>query len=243
MAVSVLASVWLLGTVGSVHCLGMCGGFVAAVAARDGPARAAPLLSAATILWRQLAYHAGRVAGYAALGAAFGAAGAAALDSAALLPLQRSLLLLANALLLLLGVSLAVGAPGLAGLQRAGAAVFSRVLPALRPMLAIPGATGRIALGLVWGLVPCALVYSTLPLALFAGGAWQGALVMLAFGAGTLPALAAAGLALRLPQGLLGGRAWRYVAATIIIGFSLAGMYRVVFAPGALAQGPFCLFG
>ncbi len=195
MALSLLISAWLFGTLGGVHCLAMCGGFVAAASARDGAKAGAPLLPASLIIRRQLAYHAGRVFCYAALGAAFGAAGAAALDAALLQPLQRI------------------------------------------------GVVGRIALGLAWGLVPCALVYAVLPLALFAGGAWQGALVMLAFGAGTTPTLLAASFTLRLPRRALGQRGWRYVAATAVIVFATTGIYRSLFVAGALAQGPFCLVG
>ena len=91
--------------------------------------------------------------------------------------------------------------------------------------------------------MPCALVYAVLPLALFAGGAWQGALVMLAFGAGTTPTLLAASFALRLPRRALGQRGWRYVAATAVIVFATTGIYRSLFVAGALAQGPFCLVG
>jgi sulfite exporter TauE/SafE len=222
----------------------MCGGFVAVATARDvraGGAGAVPLLPALTLARRQLAYHAGRIACYALLGAAFGGAGRVALDTAALLPLQRMLYVGANVFLILLGLSLAFGSPGVAGLQRAGARFFARVLPALRPMLRWPGTAGRVALGLAWGLVPCALVYAALPLALFAGGAWEGALAMLAFGAGTIPALTIAGLALRIPRRSLHGNRWRYLAASVVIAFALAGLYRSVFVPGALAQGPFCL--
>ena len=243
MALSLLISAWLFGTLGGVHCLAMCGGFVAAASARDGAKAGAPLLPASLIIRRQLAYHAGRVFCYAALGAAFGAAGAAALDAALLQPLQRMLYVGANIFLLVLGTSLALGTPGVAGLQRVGAKLFGAVLPALQPLLARPGFVGRIALGLAWGLVPCALVYAVLPLALFAGGAWQGALVMLAFGAGTTPALLAASFALRLPRRALGQRGWRYVAATAVIVFATTGIYRSLFVAGALAQGPFCLVG
>ena len=243
MALSLLVSAWLFGTLGGVHCLAMCGGFVAATSARDAAKAGAPLLPAALIVRRQLAYHAGRVFCYAALGAAFGAVGAAALDAAVLLPVQRTLYVGANIFLLLLGLSIALGTPGVAGLQRAGAKLFGAVLPALRPLLARPGVAGRVALGLAWGLVPCALVYAVLPLALFAGGAWQGALVMLAFGVGTTPTLLAAGFALRLPRRALGQRGWRYVAATAVIVFAITGIYRSLFVAGALAQGPFCLVG
>jgi sulfite exporter TauE/SafE len=238
-----LISAWLLGTLGSVHCLAMCGGFVAAAVARDTARQpgTVALLPASALLWRQLAYHAGRLSCYALLGAGFGAAGAAALGTAALLPLQRALYIGANVFLILLGISLALATPGVAGLQQAGARFFAAVLPALRPLLALPGTAGRVALGLVWGLVPCALVYATVPLALFAGGAWQGALVMLAFGSGTVPALALAGVLFRIPQRALRGYRWRYLAASVVIAFALAGLYRSVFIPGALAQGPFCL--
>ncbi|HEX8010593.1 MAG TPA: sulfite exporter TauE/SafE family protein [Casimicrobiaceae bacterium] len=241
MPLSVLISAWLFGALGGVHCLAMCGGFAAAAAARDGAQGSSgpvPLRPAAAIVRHQLAYHVGRVLTYAALGAVFGTAGAAVLNVAVLLPLQRTLYVVANLLLLLLGASIALGTPRALGLQRAGAKLFGAVLPALRPLLARSGVSGRIALGLVWGFVPCALVYGVLPLALFAGGAWQGALVMLAFGAGTVPTLAAAGLALRLPRRALGAR-WRYLAAATVIAFSLLGIYRSLFMAGALSQGPF----
>jgi sulfite exporter TauE/SafE len=64
---------------------------------------------------------------------------------------------------------------------------------------------------------------------------------MLAFGAGTVPTLAAASVALRLPRRALGVRGWRYFAAVALIAFSVVGIYRGLFVAGALAQGPFCL--
>lgn len=244
MALSLLVSAWLVGALGGLHCVTMCGGFVAATVARDaaGDGRATlPLLPASAILWRQAVYHGARVASYALLGAAFGAAGATVLDTAALLPLQHALYILANLFLFALGLSLAFGGIGVAWLQRAGAAAFARALPALRPLLARPGAGGRVALGIVWGLVPCALVYSVLPLALFAGGAWQGALVMAAFGAGTAPNLLAASAVVGRVRTWLSDRTLRYAAAALLVGFAIAGVYRVVFVPDALARGAFCL--
>jgi sulfite exporter TauE/SafE len=96
-------------------------------------------------------------------------------------------------------------------------------------------------LGLVWGLVPCALVYSVLPLALLSGGAWQGGTVMLAFGLGTLPNLLAAGVLLSRTRRALETKALHVAAAAVLIGFALAGIWRVIYSPGDLAQGPFCL--
>ncbi len=238
MALSVLVSAWLVGALGGLHCVAMCGGMLTAVAARDGSTR--PLLPARVIAMRQLAYHAGRVTTYMLLGTVVGAAGAWALRAADFLPLQRALYVVANIFLLLLGTRLALGTPGLAWLQRAGANAFGVVLPVVRPLLQRPGAVGRVTLGLIWGLVPCALVYSVLPLALFAGGAWQGGAAMLAFGLGTVPNLLAAGMLLDRAKRVFEGKWLRYVAAAVLIAFSLIGIWRVLYHPDALAQGPFC---
>jgi uncharacterized protein len=244
MALSLLVSAWLVGILGGLHCFAMCGGFAAALAGRDtSPDRApgAPMLPARSLAWSQRSYHAGRVATYALLGAGFGAAGATLLDAAALAPVQRLLYAFANVFLLGLGLSLAFGRTGAAWLQRGGAALFARALPLLRPWLARPGHAGRIALGLTWGLMPCGLVYSVLPLAAFAGGTWQGALVMVAFGAGTVPNFLVAGALLQRAQGFFSGRSLRLAAALVVIGFAIAGIYRIAFVPEALGHGAFCL--
>jgi sulfite exporter TauE/SafE len=243
MAVSVLVSAWLVGTLGGLHCLSMCGGFMAAIAARDSSTGrgTAPLLPARAIMRQQLGYQAGRIATYMLLGAVFGAAGAAALEAADLLPIQRAMYVIANIFLLILGLSLATRTPGVGWLQRIGSRAFGRALPLLRPLLERPGSAGRITLGLVWGMVPCALVYSVLPLALFAGGAWQGAAVMLVFGLGTLPNLVTMGLVLDRTRPLFERATLRFGVASLLVAFAVVGIYRALYVPGALAQGPFCL--
>jgi sulfite exporter TauE/SafE len=233
---ALLLSALLAGLVGGLHCAAMCGGFAAATAARD----ASILRPRHALLARQLTYHAGRVASYALLGALFGAAGESALAAARLVPVQQLLYAAANVLLLLLAAGIAIPATGATWLGRAGALAFARVLPRVQPLLRGDRAGNRLALGALWGFVPCGLVYSVLPLALFSGGAWQGALVMLVFGAGTLPQLVGAGVALaridlRRPRLRLG-------AALVVGGFALLGLYRAAFVPDALGQGPFCLF-
>ncbi len=239
MGVSVLISAWLVGALGGLHCLAMCGGFLAATGARDPVSM--PLLPLAAIIRREAAYHGGRLATYMLLGAVFGTAGAAAMNAAALAPLQRMLYFAANVLLVLLGLRLVGRSLQVPLLQSAGARIFGAVLPTIEPLLHRPGLTGRVALGLVWGLVPCALVYSVLPLALFAGGPMQGAAVMLAFGLGTLPNLVALGALMRRSRGWLDAKAIRSAAAAILIAFGLLGLWRVYSAEGGLTQGPFCI--
>jgi sulfite exporter TauE/SafE len=243
MAYSALISAWLVGALGGLHCLAMCGGFMAAIAARDRAAGngTAPLLPARAIAWQQLGYQAGRIATYMLLGAAFGFGGAAALKAADALSIQRAIYVLANVFLLALGIKLALNAHGIGWLQHAGSRTFGAMLPAAGPLLRQPGARGRIALGLLWGLVPCALVYSVLPLAMFAGGAWQGAAVMLAFGLGTLPNLAATGLLIGRAKPMFDRTRLRFAAAALLVTFAAVGIYRVLYVPNALATGPFCL--
>lgn len=248
VALSALIGALLAGVLGGAHCLAMCGGFVAAFSAAPpygaypiGEARSVPLVPLWALLRRQLAYNGGRVATYAVLGAAAGGAGGAVLAAADWLPLQRTLYAIANVFLLALAVTIAWKREGIVWLQRIGTALFAKTLPAVRPLLGADTVLARVALGMIWGLVPCALTYSVLPIALFAGGAWQGATVMLAFGIGTLPSLLIAGWAVSRAGRWLESRAVRFAAAALLAGFAAVGLWRALVASAALAQGPYCL--
>ncbi len=243
MAVSALIGAWLAGALGGVHCVAMCGGFVAALSGAGVPARAqgASLLPARVLARRQLAYNLGRITTYALLGALLGGAGFVALAAVDWLPVQRALYVLANLFLLALAVAIVSKRDGLAWLQRAGSALFANVLPAVRPLMLRERGSARYALGMIWGLVPCALSYSVLPVALFAGGALEGAAVMLAFGIGTLPNLIAAGWIVTRGRTWSASRVVRYGAALLLAGFAAAGVWRALYGPLSLAQGPFCL--
>jgi sulfite exporter TauE/SafE len=126
-------------------------------------------------------------------------------------------------------------------MKRLGAAVFRVLLPALRPMLGRTDAAGRVAFGVAWGLIPCGLVYSVLPLALFAGGAGQGSAVMIAFGLGTLPNLLATGFVMRGMGRALREARFRYIAAALIGAFAIVGIWRAFRPFDTLAKGAFCL--
>lgn len=240
MSWSPLISAWLAGTLGGVHCVAMCGGFVAALAARHG-AQTVPLRRSTAILWHQFPYHMGRVSSYVLLGAAFGAAGGMALAAADLLPLQRALYVVANLFLLLLAVGIAMRAGGGGWLQRAGASLFARLLPLVKRLQASDTVPSRVGFGLVWGLVPCGLTYSVLPIAMFAGDAIEGGAVMLAFGIGTLPSLLVAGWAMSRARRWVENAAVRYGAAALLAAFAAAGIWRALFGPMATGSGPFCI--
>jgi len=150
----------LMGLAGSGHCAVMCGSVASAVCGR-------PKAS--------LAFNIGRVLTYAALGAVAGAIGGTfTLATVALRPL-------AAIALVGLGLHLAGVTSLFASVERLGAPLWRRIAPLTKRPLP------TFALGALWGLVPCGLVYAAVAVAATAGSAAHGALVMLAFGAGTLP--------------------------------------------------------
>lgn len=220
----------------------MCGGFVIALSGAGVPARAqgASLLPSRVLAWRQLPYNLGRITTYGVLGALAGGLGAVALTAGHWPGVQKALYVVANLFLLALAAVFVVRSDGIAWLQRAGAAVFGRIVPAVRPLLARKGGSARFALGAIWGLVPCGLVYSVLPIALFAGDAGAGALVMLAFGIGTLPNLLAAGWLVTRARSWLDAPIVRYGAALLLAGFAALGIWRALSGTLPPGQGAFC---
>ena len=242
MPISGLIAAMLAGLLGGAHCLAMCGGFVTALSGAGRPARppTAPLLRARALARRGLPYNLGRITTYVLLGAIAGGAGGAALSAGGWLAAQRVLYVIANLFLLALALAIVSNGRGTVLLQRMGAALFARVLPAVRPLLARDDPTARFALGTIWGLVPCGLVYGVLPIALFAGGALQGAGVMLAFGMGTLPNLLAAGWIVAHAGRWLKSRTVRYATATLLAGFAFIGIGRALFGSLSAMQGAFC---
>jgi sulfite exporter TauE/SafE len=183
-----LAAMLAAGLASGVHCVGMCGGIVAAF----DSARVIPVRPAGPGWARRLAFNAGRITTYAAAGAAAGTIGAAAIAAAAL-PLQSALQVAASLVLVAVGLHLAGATAVLAPLERAGGALWRLLRPAAAQLMRAHALPRAYAAGLVWGGVPCAMVYGALTAAAFSGGAAQGTLAMAAFGAGTLPFLLAAG--------------------------------------------------
>jgi uncharacterized protein len=220
-----IGAAFLLALLGGVHCAGMCGGFVGALQLKRVPQLSAAALS--------LGYHAGRLTSYALAGFVAGTLGGAVYASD-VLPLQVFLLFLGSAMLLAIGASLLGRRAWLARLEPLGARLWQAIAPFARKVYPPRTRLQAYATGLVWGWIPCGMVYAALPLALTAGGALAGAAVMAAFGIGTLPTMVAldvtvsrVGGAGRVPSvGLLAeARAWlRPVAGVAIVVFGLSGL-------------------
>jgi sulfite exporter TauE/SafE len=228
-----LAAMLGAGLASSLHCAGMCGGIVVAFGAhRVIPVRAV-LEPPRSNLPRQLAFNGGRIASYAAGGAAVGYAGSAAGYAAGVLPAQGALYLAARVILVLVGLQLAGAGALLARLEPLGAPLWRRVQPHAARLLAARTLPQSFAAGLAWGWLPCGMVYGALAAAALAGGPERGAAAMLAFGLGTLPALLAAGLGAARLRGWLARRSARLAAGALIVGF---GLFGIAHASG-LAEG------
>lgn len=208
-----LAAAATLGLAGSVHCLGMCGGIAAAAGARLGGGGGSAAMPGS------LAFNAGRILSYAVLGALVGALAGAVMGQFPVRPFAVVLRLLAALLMLAMGLSLLSGRD-LLSLERLGGRVWGRLRPLAGRVLGLPGAVRFGALGMLWGLLPCGLVYSALALAAVAGSGPVGAAAMLAFGAGTLPSMLAVTLAGTAVTRRFAGARTRLAAGVLMIAFA-----------------------
>ncbi len=213
-----LAAAFLVGLTGGVHCVGMCGGVVGALgfglpeSVRGRVAGVVPFL---------LAYNLGRLLSYAAAGALMGGLGLAAARMAALHDVRLVLQMVAGLFMVALGLYLAGWWYGVARLERIGGGVWRRLEPFGRRLLPVSSVPQALLFGLVWGWLPCGLVYSVLIWSLSAGGVVEGALLMAGFGLGTLPNLLAMGFFAARLSAFLRKQAVRRVAGAAVILFGL----------------------
>ncbi len=220
-----LATALLAGLLGSAHCAAMCGGIATALGAVPGGAGRNRQL---------LLYHLGRIASYATAGAIAGTLGAAAGFAFAVSGWSEILRLATAAMVIVIGLDIALSGSSrgrwLKLPERWGARLWRRMAP--RARLALPASPdGRaLVLGLLWGWLPCGLVYSVLLAAAVAGGGASGAVTMIAFGLGTLPAMAGLSfVGARLPEP--GGSLARLLGAALVA----CGLWTAVLPIAALS--------
>ena len=187
-----LMAALLVGLLGSVHCIGMCGGIVGLFGAGLESSGRGNFLSRLPF-W--IAYNAGRIASYTAAGALAGWLGGRDRRGRAPARAHDIGLMFAGGFMIALGLYLSGWWQGLQWLERGGAVVWKRLEPLGRRVLRSSSPLRALGLGAVWGWLPCGLVYSVLAWALTVGSPAGGALLMLAFGLGTLPMLLTLGAA------------------------------------------------
>jgi sulfite exporter TauE/SafE len=202
----VLGGALLSGLLGGAHCAAMCGGIATSLSVRQRGG-----------WWMALQPNPGRVLGYVLAGAIVGGIGHGLLDVA-------RMPWLATALRSAVGVVLIVAAlrlfdrDGRLGFLRGNASLWQWLRPLQKRLLPADTTGKRIALGLLWGWMPCGLSTTLLAAAWLTADATHGALTMAAFGLGTLPVMLPLTWAgTRLGQRLQRG-AWRMaMGATVLL--------------------------
>jgi sulfite exporter TauE/SafE len=234
---SLILAIFLGALVSGWHCALMCGGIAAAIERPMGIER--PLQPKSELLYLQLIMHLGRITTYAILGGLAAWVGVVVWQQS-FIPIQRALFVITSLILIVMGIRLL-------GLSRTKGPVGGKWISAQIANLwakylgRLASGPSRWFSGMLWGLVPCGLVYSVLPLAFLSGDVLTGSAFMIAFGLGTLPnLLLISKFSAALTQ--FGQYLWvRYFAVLLLFLAGGFGLYRAWVLPAALLKGGFCI--
>jgi sulfite exporter TauE/SafE len=213
-----LLSAFIAGLLGSVHCIGMCGGIVGALTmslpnnVRQSYFRLLSFL---------LTYNLGRISSYTIVGILAGFLGAQFVQY---LPLDNPRMVatwISGFFMIALGLYIGAWWQVLTLLEKTGAHLWHQIEPLGRHFIPVKHPLQALGLGLVWGWLPCGLVYSVLAFSLSSASAWHGGLLMLSFGLGTLPMLLAIGATAQWLTRFAQKKIVRQFAGAIIILFGL----------------------
>ncbi|GGI90489.1 sulfite exporter TauE/SafE family protein [Shewanella gelidii] len=216
---------FLVGIMGAAHCFGMCGGLVGAFSA-NLPKQPGNRL--ANQIGYLLAYNFGRILSYSIAGALVGGSAAAL---GVLFDIDIYLIALrifAGVMMIATGLYIAQLWFGMVHIEKLGQGIWHLLKPLASKLVPIQTKFQSFIAGIIWGWLPCGLVYSTLTWSVASGSAIEGAKIMFAFGLGTLPALLSAGIAAEKLATWVQKRTFRIISGILLIGFGLQTLYIAV---------------
>ncbi len=217
-----LTSAFLLGLFTTLHCVGMCGGIIGALSlglpaeVRDNKLK---------LLFFVGTYNIGRISSYALAGLLAGTIGGSAFTSVGLNQGHHILQYIGVSMMVAVGLYLAGWLPQLATVEKIGVPLWKRLEPFGRRLLPVSSPFKALAYGMIWGWLPCGMVYFVLIWALSTGSAIQGASIMLVFGLGTLPTLLAAGFMTSWIKNFASNPRARDVAGLLIIAMAIGSLF------------------
>lgn len=192
-ALPLFAAAFVTGLLGSAHCFGMCAGLSGLFAVN------ANVASLRSQIPMAVTYNGGRILSYAILGVVVATLGQTVVR--AIPNIAVPVRLASGLLIVIVGLQVAFNWRFLAPVEKAGAKIWNGIAPAAKGLLPVTTLPKALGLGLLWGWLPCGLVYSVLLLAATTANGVDGGLVMIAFGIGTSPAMIVTGIsAFRLSQ-------------------------------------------
>jgi sulfite exporter TauE/SafE len=217
-----LASAFILGLFSTVHCVGMCGGIIGALSlSLPETVRHQRLLHVAFIT----TYNIGRILSYSFAGLVVGYIGAEAASYTDMSGGPSILRYTGVVLMIAIGLYLAGWFPQLSRVERMGVPIWKILEPIGRKLVPVNSMPKALLYGLVWGWLPCGMVYFVLVWALTSGSATQGALTMAAFGLGTLPSLVATGLAMSSLKRFTQSKAIRQLVGVLVIAMAIGSLF------------------
>ena len=217
-----LSAAFLLGLFSTVHCIGMCGGIIGALSL-SLPAHIRE--SKALLLIYVTTYNLGRISSYTLAGLIAGALGSGVATGTGLEQGHRILQLTGVAMMIAIGLYLAGWLPVLRVVEKIGLPLWRKLEPLGRKLLPVASLPRALGYGMIWGWLPCGLVYFVLLWTLTSGGAMNGALTLLAFGLGTLPTLLSAGVMTSWLTRFASSPLARQVVGLLIIAMAIASLY------------------
>ena len=212
-----LFSAFIIGLLGAGHCIAMCGGVSGMLLSAIEP-------NANTKRWLLIVgYNLGRILSYSLIGGIVGFTGSITAKNLGV-PLN-GLRIISGIFLILLGLYLAQWFMLLAKVESIGKKLWQFISPLAKHFLPVNSVTKAFGLGAVWGWLPCGLVYSTLTWSLASGSFAQGAMIMAAFGLGTLPALLTLAIGIFSLKRLLQNKYFKMLMAINLIAYGFYTLY------------------
>lgn len=210
-----IAAAFMIGLLGSTHCIGMCGGIVGALTmglpetTRQSPLKLLPYL---------LTYNSGRLISYTLAGLIVGliSSSAGSFFQVGEFPIGG---IVGGLFMVALGIYIGGWMQTMAPLERLGGHFWRKIEPVGRRFMPVKSPLQALGLGFFWGWLPCGLVYSTLAWAATSGNAANSAILMLSFGVGTLPMLLVMGGFAEKLQRFTRHKWTRYIAGILLIAF------------------------
>ena len=211
-----LYGAFLIGLSGVSHCMGMCGGIATSMA------------SLSEKKYGLIVYHLGRLSSYTIAGMLIAGAFSSLLTLSQAAPLLTGLRFFAGIMMIIVACYLLEWGTGLLWFEKGGRSLWRYLSQWNAPILRFSGYKKQFFLGMLWGWLPCGLVYSSLSWAAVSGNVWSGGGLMFAFGLGTLPALLAMG---QLTKSIisLGRSLWfKRLNALLLFGYGFHTLYVAI---------------
>ncbi len=182
---------FVMGLFSSLHCIGMCGSIIGTLTLSLKPEIRN---NKATLLPYVFNYNFGRITSYTIAGLLIGSAQALFTIPFGLDQGHRVLQLLSALLMAAAGFYIAGWFPRYAYIEKLGSKLWKKIEPYGRGLIPVSSRLQAFLFGMVWGWLPCGLVYAALALAATSGDVLRSGITMLAFGLGTLPSVLGVGI-------------------------------------------------